>query len=60
MSEPKHGVAGGSEGDIHMALDRPVHAPETGDSTTAPAVALHVAQEASVRGDLAQASPPPP
>ena len=40
-----------------MAFDRPVHAAEAADGATAPAVALHVAQEASVRGDLAQMPP---
>ena len=32
-----------AEGGVHMAFDRPVHAPETADGTTAPAVALPVA-----------------
>ena len=42
-----------------MALDRPVHAPETPDGTAAPAIALHVAPEAAVHGGLAQMPPPP-
>ena len=43
-----------------MALDRPVHAPETADGTTEPAVALLVAPGSAVHGGLAQMSPPPP
>ena len=35
-----------------MALDRPVHAPETTDGTTAPAVAAPVAPASVARGDL--------
>ena len=37
-----------------MALDSPVHAPETADGTTAPAVALCVALGSTVQGDLAR------
>ena len=43
-----------------MALDRPVHAPEMADGTTAPAVALHVAPGSAVHGGLAQMFTPPP
>ena len=43
-----------------MTLDRPVHASEAADLATDPAVALHVGQEASVRGELAQTFTPPP
>ena len=43
-----------------MALDRPVHAAETADGGTAPAVALHAAPEAAGHGDLGQTPPPPP
>ena len=43
-----------------MALDRPVHAPEPADGTTAPAVALHAALGSAVHGGLAQTFPPPP
>ena len=53
MSNPKHGVAGGSEGGIHLALDRPAHGPETANGTTAGAVAPHVAPGSAVRGGLA-------
>ena len=42
-----------------MALDRPVHAPETADATTRSSVALHVASEAAVHGSLAQMFTPP-
>ena len=41
-----------------MALDRPVHAPETADGTTAPAVAALAALGSAVHGSLAQMSPP--
>ena len=34
-----------------MALDRPVHAPETANGATAPAVALHVALGSAAQGD---------
>ena len=34
-----------------MALDRPVHAPETADGATAGAVALHVALGSATHGD---------
>ena len=40
-----------------MGLDRPVHAPEAADGTTAPAVALHVAQGSAIHGGLAQMPP---
>ena len=40
-----------------MALDRPVHAPETADGTTAPVVALHIPLASAVHGDLAQTPP---
>ena len=60
MSQPKHGVAGGSEGGIHMALDRPVHAAEEADGATAEAVAAPCAPEAAAHGGLAQMPPPPP
>ena len=43
-----------------MALDRPVHAPETADGGTATAVALHVAQGSAVHGGVAQMFTPPP
>ena len=43
-----------------MALDRPVHAPETADGTTASAVALHVVPGSAVPGGLEHTSPPPP
>ena len=43
-----------------MALERPVHAPETADGTTAPAVALHIAQGSAVHGGLAHMFTPPP
>ena len=43
-----------------MALDRPVHAPETADGTTAPAVAAPLASGFAAYGGLAQMSPPPP
>ena len=43
-----------------MALDRPVHAPETADGGTATAVAAPVALGAAVHGGLAHMSPPPP
>ena len=42
-----------------MALNRPVHAPEAEDGTTAPAVAAPVALGAAVQGGLAQKPPPP-
>ena len=41
-----------------MALDRPVHAPETADGTAAAAVALHVAPGSTVHAGLAQMPPP--
>ena len=40
-----------------MTLDRPVHAPETADGTTAPAVALHMPLGSAMHGDLAQTPP---
>ena len=40
-----------------MELDRPVHAPETADGTTAPVVALHIPLASAVHGDLAQTAP---
>ena len=43
-----------------MALDRPVHAPETADGGTATAVAAPVALGAAVHGGLAQMFTPPP
>ena len=39
-----------------MALDRPVHAPETADGGTAPAVAAPVALGSAAQGDIAQTS----
>ena len=48
------------KGGIHMALDRPAHAPETADGTTRSSVALHVAPEAAVHVGLAQTFTPPP
>ena len=42
-----------------MALDRLVHASETADGTTAPAVALHIALGFAVHGGLAQMFSPP-
>ena len=47
-------------GGNYMTLDRPVHAPETADGATAPAVAPHVVQGSAVRGGLAQTFTPPP
>ena len=43
-----------------MTLDRPVHAPETADGTTAPAVAAPLASGFAAYGGLAQMTPPPP
>ena len=45
-----------------MALDGPVHAPETADGTTAPAVAALAAPGSAPHGGLAQTfiTPPPP
>ena len=43
-----------------MALDRPVHASEMADGTTAPAAAAPVAQGSAVQGNLAQVFTPPP
>ena len=43
-----------------MMLDRPVHAPETADGTTAPAVAAPAALGSAVHGNLAQTFNPPP
>ena len=40
-----------------MALDRPVHAPETADGTTARVVAAPLTLESAAHGDLAQLSP---
>ena len=60
MSEPKHGVAGGSEGGNHMALERPVHAPETADGTAAPAAVAPLASGFAAYGGLAQTFTPPP
>ena len=60
MSEPKHGVAGGSEGGLHMALDRPAHAPEAADGTTASAAVAPLTSGFAAYGGLAQTFPPPP
>ena len=43
-----------------MAFDRPVHAPETADGTTAPAVAAPLASGFAAYGGLAQMFTPPP
>ena len=43
-----------------MMLDKPVHAPETADGTTAAAVAAPVALWSAVHRDLAQTFTPPP
>ena len=43
-----------------MTLDRPVHAPETADATTEPAVAAPAAPWTAVRGGVAQMFTPPP
>ena len=43
-----------------MALDRPVHAPETADGTTAPAVAALAALGSAMHGDLEQTFNPSP
>ena len=43
-----------------MTLDRPVHASETADGTTAPAVAALAALGSAMRGDLVQTFTPPP
>ena len=43
-----------------MALDRPVHAPETADGTRAPAVAALAALGSAMRGDLEQTFNPSP
>ena len=43
-----------------MTLDRPVHASETADGTTTPAVAALAALGSAMRGHLAQTFPPPP
>ena len=43
-----------------MTLDRPVHAPETADATTEPAVAAPAAPWTAVHGSLAQMFTPPP
>ena len=43
-----------------MALDRPVHAPETADGTTAPAVAAALASGFAAYDGLAQKFTPPP
>ena len=40
-----------------MAVDRPVHAPEAADGTTAPAVAVPVALGSALHGDLATGKP---
>ena len=40
-----------------MALDRPVHAPEAEDGTTAPAVAAPVAPGSAAHGGLTQTPP---
>ncbi len=42
-----------------MALDRPIHAPETAGGTTRSSVALHVAPGSAVHSGLAQAFTPP-
>ena len=52
-------LAAGAMGGIHMALDRPVHAPEAADGTTEPAVALHAAPWTAVHDGLAQMFTPP-
>ena len=43
-----------------MALDRPVHATETADGTTARAVAAPIALGSAAHGGLAQMFTPPP
>ncbi len=43
-----------------MALDRPVHAPETAGGTTAPAVAAPAALGSAAHGDLEQTLNPSP
>ena len=43
-----------------MALDRPAHAPEAADGTTAPAVAALAALGSAVHGSLAHMFTPPP
>ena len=44
-----------------MMLDRPVHAPETADGTTAPAVAAPAALGSAVHGrPSTDVHPPPP
>ena len=43
-----------------MALDRPVHAPETADGTAAPAVAAPLASGFAAYSGLAQMFTPPP
>ena len=43
-----------------MTLDRPAHAPETADGTTAPAVAAPPASGFAAHGGLAQMFTPPP
>ena len=45
---------------VHLERNKPVHAPETADGTTEPAVALHVALGCAVHGGLAQMFTPPP
>ena len=59
MSQPKQGVAGGSEEGIHMTPDRPVHAAEAADGTAATAVASPLASGFAVRGGPAQTFNPP-
>ena len=49
-----------AEGSIHMAVDRPVHAPEAADGTAAPAVAAPLASGFAAYGGLAQMFTPPP
>ena len=44
---------------VHMALDRPVRAPEAADGTAALAVALHIPLASAVQGNLAQMFTPP-
>ena len=43
-----------------MTLDRPVHASEAADGTTAPAVAALAALGSAMHGNLAQTFTPPP
>ena len=43
-----------------MTLDRPLHAPETADGTTAPTVTAPLAPGISALGGIAQKFTPPP